>query len=167
MEKKQEEPIENEVKEEAVRPPEPELVLEIRQILGLDEKTEASVLLLTLKTAMEKAKAAEQLRDELEHANAVISELRRKEEERKKLELLDQGVREGKITPATRPWWEKLDCVQLSAHLPQAPVLIRQGAMERDMLVPDTGALTAEDREVCRLFGFQEEEYLRFRNKMN
>ena len=167
MEKKQEEPIESEVKEEAVRPPEPELVREIRQILGLDEKTEASVLLLTLKTAMEKAKAAEQLRDELEHANAVISELRRKEEERKKLELLDQGVREGKITPATRPWWEKLDCVQLSAHLPQAPVLIRQGAMERDMLVPDTGALTAEDREVCRLFGFPEEEYLRFRNKMN
>ena len=167
MAAKQEESVEDEAKKQTARPPEPDLVRKIREILGLEEEIEENVLLLTLKTVMEKAADSDRLRNELEHVNNIISDLHRKEEERKKLDLLDQGVREGKITPATRPWWEKLDCVQLSAHLPQAPVLIRQGAMERHALEPDTGALTAEDREACRLFGFSEEEYLRFRNKIN
>lgn len=151
----------------AVNPPESELVREIRHSLGLGDEAEEHVLLLAFKTMMEKAAEADRLREELEQARAEAAELRRKEEERNKKDLLDQGVREGKITPATRPWWEKLDCVQLSAHLPQAPVLIRQGAMERSALGPDTGALTPEDRAACRLFGFSEEEFHRFRDRMN
>ena len=151
----------------AVTPPEPEILREIRSSLGLGDETEDQVLLLAFKTMMEKAAEADRLREELEQARAEAAALRGREEERKKKDLLDQGVREGKITPATRPWWEKLDAVQLSAHLPQAPVLIRQGAMERSALEPDTGNLTAEDRAACRLFGFSEEEFLRFRDRMN
>ena len=153
--------------QEAVNPPESELVREIRHSLGLGDEAGEDVLLLAFKTMMEKATEADRLREELEKVRAEAAALRGKEEDRKKKDLLDQGVREGKITPATRPWWEKLDCVQLSAHLPQAPVLIRQGAMERSTLEPDTGALTPEDRAACRLFGFSEEEFLRFRDRMN
>ena len=167
METKREAPAGDDGQKQAARPPESELVREIRHSLGLEEEAEESVLLLAFKTMMEKAAESDRLREELERAHAQLADLRKKDEERKKNELLDQGVREGKITPATRPWWEKLDSVQLSAHLPQAPVLIRQGAMERSALEPDTGMLTAEDRAACRLFGFSEEEYLRFRDTMN
>ena len=169
MEEKQEESIvEDEGKEQkAVNPPESEVIREIRHSLGLENEAEEQVLLLAFKTMMEKAAEADRLRDELEQIRSEADILRGREEERKRKDLLDQGVREGKITPATRPWWEKLDSVQLSAHLPQAPVLIRQGAMERSSLEPDTGALTPEDRAACRLFGFSEEEFLRFRDRMN
>lgn len=168
MEAKQEKPAEENGQDVPRNSPaEPELLRKIREVLGLEEEADENVVLLTLKTMEEKAAETDRLQDELAAARLKMAELLKKEEDRKKNDLLDQGVREGKITPATRPWWEKLDCVQLSAHLPQAPVLIRQGAMERSTLEPDTGALTPEDRAACRLFGFSEDEYLRFRNRMN
>lgn len=169
MEEKQKDPVVEDAGREpvAAEPPEPELLREIRRSLGLEDEAEEHVLLLAFKTMMEKAAEADRLLEELEKVRAEAEALRKKEEERNRKELLDQGVREGKITPATRPWWEKLDSVQLSAHLPQAPVLIRQGAMERSSLGPDTGSLTPEDRAACRLFGFSEEEFLRFRDRMN
>ena len=88
----------------AADPPESELVREIRHSLGLGDEAEEHVLLLAFKTMMEKAAEADRLREELEKVRAEAAALREKEEERKKKDLLDQGVREGKITPATRPW---------------------------------------------------------------
>lgn len=169
MEEKQEDSVvkDDGQEQKTADPAESELVRELRHALGLGDEADEKVLILAFRTMMEKAKEADRLRSELEQVRAEADALRGREEERKKKDLLDQGVREGKITPATRPWWEKLDCVQLSAHLPQAPVLIRQGALERSTLGPDTGALTPEDREACRLLGFSEEEFLRFRNRMN
>ena len=134
---------------------------QLHAILGLKEDTPDSVLLLAVKTMMEKTLQMDKLKEQYEKAEQTILSYRKQEEDRKHAELIEQGEREGKITPATKEWWEKLDSVQLSAHLPNAPVLICQSAFSRAELPAERkDFLTAEDRRTCQRFGFTEKEFL-------
>ena len=154
--------------EEENRKESPDLHEQLRAILNLEEDTPDNVLLLTVKTIMEKASEGEELRKKCEEAERAILAFRRQAEERKRADLIEQGEREGKITPATREWWEKLDSVQLSEHLPHAPVLIRQGCVSALLAgEPDGGMLTPEDRRVCREFGFSEKDFLNCKRQFN
>lgn len=147
----------------------PQLLTEIREMLELDENAEDNVVLLALKNLIERAGAAEKTDEELSQVRAELESARMKEAERRMNDLLDQGVREGKITPSTRAWWAKLSPEQLEKHLPDAPVIIPQGNAARATLRQDSGpdVLTAEDQAVCRRFGIPEEKFLEAKKRNN
>ena len=84
----------------------------------------------------------------------------RAEQDRKShQDLIRQGVREGKITPATESWWQKLSHAELAEHLKDAPVIIPQGTLSLSAVETEKMVLTEEDKAVCRHFGFTEEEF--------
>lgn len=144
------------------------LLAEIRSTLNLEEDAEDNEILLALKNLAERAEAAEKANGELASVRAELESARMKETERRLNDLLDQGVREGKITPSTRAWWAKLSPEQLEKHLPDAPVIVPQGTAVRETLRQSGGpdSLTDEDQAVCRRFGIPEEKFLEAKKRI-
>lgn len=144
-----------------------ELLAEFRRILNLQDDVPDALLVPALQKLISRDEDLEKLRKELNDAEEKLKQIRIQQEKKQHDELLEQGIRDGKITPSTREWWGKLDNVQLSAHLAAAPVIIPQGITMRDALPAEDhyATLTAEDRAACQRFGFKEEDYLLHKKK--
>jgi phage I-like protein len=82
-------------------------------------------------------------------------------ETRKRDELIEQGRTAGKLTDGPQlEWARKQDSVALGAFLAVAPVVV-QGRIDRThVTAPDSVALSASDREVCKLIGIKEADFL-------
>lgn len=138
------------------------MLAELRKSLKLDDDVADDVIVAALKSLIEKAGGAEALNQELDTLKSKVDELELSANKKVHGELIAQGVREGKITPATKEWFEKLDHIQLSSYLPSAPVIVAPGKIDREGLAPaDNIVLTAEDRATIKRFGFKEEDYLK------
>lgn len=137
------------------------LFADLRKELNLGDNVDDKMIMVALKGLIAKAGGADGLAAELATVKGKVDELTMSANESKRLALIEQGVREGKIVASTKDLWGKLDYATLSAHLPTAPVIAPPGKVPRENLVPaDDIALTAEDKEVCRRFGYTEEEFL-------
>ena len=83
-------------------------------------------------------------------------------EEKRKAELIEQGLQEGKLTHALEGWAKSQDCAVLASYLEHAPAVV-PGRMA---LTPDKRraagrSLTPADEEMIRKFGFDKDEYQR------
>jgi len=85
-------------------------------------------------------------------------------ETRKRDELIAQGQTEGKLPKdgALHEWAKKQDSVALAAYLGAAVKCVPIEPISRGQIAnPDTIALSASDREVCKLTGIKEEDFLK------
>lgn len=90
-------------------------------------------------------------------------------ETRKRQEVIDRGVAEGKLTPVmVENWCKDQDAAALSAFLEHAPVIVAPGTVvDRSKLPgPDAIALTAEDKQVGAELGYTEEQMLAQKKEM-
>ena len=83
-------------------------------------------------------------------------------EEKRKAELIEQGIQEGKLTHALEGWAKSQDCAVLASYLEHAPAIV-PGRMT---FAPDkrrspVRSLSPADEEMIRKFGFDKDEYQR------
>ena len=83
-------------------------------------------------------------------------------EEKRRAELIEQGLQEGKLTHALEGWARTQDCAALSSYLEHAPAIVpgRMAFAPGKRRTPGR-SLTAADEEMIRKFGFDKEEYQR------
>lgn len=128
---------------------------EIITLTGAKSLSEAKGLLQALKAKAGRFDASE----------AELVALKAKETEREVETLVADGVREGKIAPAMKPFWleqGKKDLATLKAFLAAAPKIVTTPS---DAKVPPAGegehvvVLTAEDRLAIQTTGVSEEAF--------
>lgn len=136
-----------------------ELIGEFKRSLQLKEDVPDSLLVIALKNLLEKAGGFETLQEQIKELQQENESFRAEQDRKSHQDLIRQGVREGKITPATESWWQKLSHAELAEHLKDAPVIIPQGTLSLSAVETEKMVLTEEDKAVCRHFGFTEEEF--------
>lgn len=136
-----------------------ELIGEFKRSLQLKEDVPDSLLVIALKNLLEKAGGFETLQEQFKELQQENESFRAEQDRKSHQDLIRQGVREGKITPATESWWQKLSHAELAEHLKDAPVIIPQGTLSLSAVETEKMVLTEEDKAVCRHFGFTEEEF--------
>ena len=136
-----------------------ELIGEFKRSLQLKEDVPDSLLVIALKNLLEKAGGFETLQEQIKELQQENESFRAEQDRKSHQDLIRQGVREGKITPATESWWQKLSHAELAEHLKDAPVIIPQGTLSLSAVETEKIVLTEEDKAVCRHFGFTEEEF--------
>ena len=83
-------------------------------------------------------------------------------EEKRKAELIEQGLQEGKLTHALEDWAKTQDCAVLASYLEHAPVVVPgRMAFAPDKQRAPKCSLSAADEEMIRKFGFDKDEYQR------
>ena len=83
-------------------------------------------------------------------------------EERRKAELIEQGLQEGKLTHALEGWAKSQDCAVLASYLEYAPAVVPgRMAFAPDKRRTPSRSLTSADEEMIRKFGFDKDEYQR------
>ena len=127
----------------------------VREGLGMADDEPDGAMSAALAAVKERAVKADALRKELDTMICAA-------EEKRKAELIEQGLQEGKLTHAMKDWANAQDCAALSSYLEHAPAMV-PGRMT---FVPDRRRtpvrnLTAADEEMIRKFGFDKEEYQR------
>ncbi len=136
-----------------------ELIGEFKRSLQLKEDVPDSLLVIALKNLLEKTGGFETLQEQIKELQQENESFRAEQDRKSHQDLIRQGVREGKITPATESWWQKLSHAELAEHLKDAPVIIPQGTLSLSAVETEKMVLTEEDKAVCRHFGFTEEEF--------
>lgn len=82
-------------------------------------------------------------------------------ENEKRDKLIESGRTAGKLADSQLEWAKTLDSMALSAYLEKAPVVIPLDRVKRkDIQEGDSVALSAEDRQVCKLTGTSEADFL-------
>ena len=126
----------------------------IRDGLKLGADADESTIVGTLAGLQSKATSADNMQKDLDA-------LKLDAENGKRQKLIDSGVAEGKLSNSMLEWAGKQDCIALSAFLKVAPVVVPLDKTNKDDLPnPDTIALSAEDKEVCRKAGISEDDFL-------
>ena len=136
-----------------------ELIGEFKRSLQLKEDVPDSLLVIALKNLIEKAGGIETLQEQIKELQQENESFRAEQNRKQHQDLIRQGFQEGKITPATESWWQKLTADQLAEHLKDAPVIIPQGTLSLSTVDTEKIVLTDVDKAVCRHFGFTEEEF--------
>lgn len=96
--------------------------------------------------------------DALKDVQAKLGEL----QEDKVLAAVDAAIEQGKLTPAQKDWAVKLgkqDMSELNSFLATAPVF-KGGKVIEGAPGTETSKLTEEERVVCSVMGWSEEEFL-------
>ena len=127
----------------------------LREGLGMADGESDEAMSAALAAVKERAVQADALRQELDTMICAA-------EDKRKAELIKQGLQEGKLTHALEDWAKTQDCAALASYLEHAPALV-PGRMT---FAPDkrrttSRSLTAADEEMIRKFGFDKEEYQR------
>ena len=130
-------------------------IASMREGLGLSGEEPDDALPGALDEVKKRAGRADSLQRELDKLAASA-------EDRRKAEMIERGLQEGKLTHALEGWAKDQDCAVLASYLEHAPVVV-PGRME---FAPDrhraTGrSLTSADEEMIRKFGFDKDEYQR------
>lgn len=127
---------------------------EARRILGLEESAPDEVVLGALKAASEKAGL-------LDASRAELAEMKESAERKRKNELIEQGLEDGRLTrDLAENWAARQDSATLEAYLEHAPHLIPVARPHREERKREGSVLTDMDRKMIRMFGFREDEYL-------
>ena len=127
----------------------------MREGLGVPEDDSDDVMPGILDEMKERAARADFLQRELDTLAAAA-------EDKRKAEMIELGLREGKLTHALEDWAKSQDCAVLASYLEHAPAVVPG----RVKLMSDTRrasvrSLTPADEEMIRKFGFDKEEYQR------
>ena len=130
-------------------------IISMREGLGLSEEDSDDALPEALDEMKKSAGRADSLQRELDSLAAAA-------EDRRKAEMIEHGLQEGKLTHALEGWAKDQDCAVLASYLEHAPVVV-PGRME---FAPDRRqaagrSLTSADEEMIRKFGFDKDEYQR------
>ena len=131
-------------------------IASLREGLGVAENDPDDVMPGILDEVKRRADRADSLQMELDTLAAAA-------EDRRKAEMIEQGLREGKLTHALENWAKSQDCAVLASYLEHAPAVV-PGRME---FAPDrrrtssVRSLTSADEEMIRKFGFDKDEYQR------
>ena len=127
----------------------------MREGLGLTDGDPDEAMSGALAAVKERANEAESLRRERDTLAAAA-------EDRRKAELIERGLQEGKLTHALKGWAETQDCAVLASYLEHAPAMVpgRMGFAPDDRRTPPV-SLSSADEEMIRKFGFDKDEYQR------
>ena len=127
----------------------------MREGLGIADDEPDDAMSAALNAVKERAGQADALRQELDTMVCAA-------EEKRKAELIEQGLQEGKLTHALEGWARTQDCAVLASYLEHAPAVV-PGRMT---FAPDKRrtpkrSLSTADEEMIRKFGFDKDEYQR------
>ena len=127
----------------------------MREGLGIADDEPDDAMSAALNAVKERAGQADALRQELDTMVCAA-------EEKRKAELIEQGLQEGKLTHALEGWARTQDCAVLASYLEHAPSVV-PGRMT---FAPDKRrtpkrSLSTADEEMIRKFGFDKDEYQR------
>ena len=127
----------------------------MREGLGLPDDEPDEAMSAALASVKERAVQADALRQEL---NALACAA----EEKRKAELIEQGLQEGKLTHALEGWAKDQDCAVLASYLEHAPAVVPgRMAFAPDRRRTPGRNLSAADEAMIRKFGFDKDEYQR------
>lgn len=140
------------------------LLDEFRKSLNLGPDVGDDVIIVALKSIIEKAGGADKLLAELGDVRKTVDELVASAETRERAELFERGFREGKIVDSTKPLWEKMGTAEFRNYLPNAPVIVPVDRIRRGSLAKsDDVAMSAEEEKIVRKLGVSREDYLKER----
>lgn len=127
----------------------------MREGLGMADGEPDEAMPAALASVKERAGQADALRQELDTMVCAAGEKR-------KAELIEQGLQEGKLTHALEGWAKDQDCAVLASYLEHAPAVVPgRMAFAPDKRRAPGRSLTAADEEMIRKFGFDKDEYQR------
>ena len=132
-----------------------ETISAMREGLGLTDGEPDEAMSGALDAVKARANEADSLREKLDTL-AVAAE------DRRKADLIERGLQEGKLTHALEGWAKSQDCAVLASYLEHAPAVV-PGRLEfaPDKRRSQLRSLSAADEEMIRKFGFDKEEYQR------
>lgn len=142
------------------------LLAEVRKALQLGEDVSDDVIMTAIASILAKAETTDSLRAEITKLSGKVDTMAASADAKLKSDLISQGERDGKIVPANKPWFEKLDHVALASYLPTAPVIVAPGKLTTKL--PDDAdsvALTAEDKAAADYLGVTHERFLEQKKK--
>ena len=127
----------------------------MREGLGLPDDEPDEAMSAALAAVKERAVQADALRQELDALACAA-------EEKRKAELIEQGLQEGKLTHALEGWAKDQDCAVLASYLEHAPAVVPgRMAFAPDRRRTPGRNLSAADEAMIRKFGFDKDEYQR------
>ena len=127
----------------------------MREGLGIADDEPDESMSAALDAVKERAGQADALRQELDTMVCAA-------EEKRKAELIEQGLQEGKLTHALEDWAKTQDCAVLASYLEHAPAVVPgRMAFAPDKRRAPKRSLSAADEEMIRKFGFDKDEYQR------
>ena len=132
-----------------------DVISAMREGLGIADDQPDKAMSVALAAVKMRAGQADALRQELDTMVCAA-------EEKRKAELIEQGLQEGKLTHALEGWAKGQDCAVLASYLEHAPAVV-PGRMT---FAPDKRhmpgrSLSSADEEMIRKFGFNKDEYQR------
>ena len=127
----------------------------MREGLGMTDDAPDEAMSAALEAMRKRAVQADALQQELDALACAA-------EEKRKAELIERGLQEGKLTHALEGWAKDQDCAVLASYLEHAPAVV-PGRMT---FAPDKRGtpnrrLSSADEEMIRKFGFDKDEYQR------
>jgi len=132
-----------------------DVIAAMREGLGIAEDEADETMSAALDAVKERAGQADALRQELDTMLCAA-------EEKRKAELIEQGLQEGKLTHALEDWAKTQDCAVLASYLEHAPAVVPgRMAFAPDKRRAPKRNLSAADEEMIRKFGFDKDEYQR------
>lgn len=126
----------------------------VREGLGVPEDDSDDVVSGILDEVKKRADRADSLQRELDTLAAAA-------EDKRKAEMIEIGLREGKLTHALEDWAKKQDCAVLASYLEHAPAVVPGRLDFSPDRRPSVRSLSSADEEMIRKFGFDKEEYQR------
>lgn len=132
-----------------------DVIADLREGLDLADGEPDEAMSAALSAVKLRADQADALQQELDTMVCVA-------EEKRKAELIEQGLQEGKLTHALEDWARNQDCAVLASYLEHAPAVV-PGRMTfaPDKRRTSKRSLSAADEEMIRKFGFDKDEYQR------
>ena len=132
-----------------------DVITAMREGLGIADDEPDESMSAALDAVKERAGQADALRQELDTMVCAA-------EEKRKAELIEQGLQEGKLTHALEDWAKTQDCAVLASYLKHAPAVVpKRMAFAPDKQRAPKRSLSAADEEMIRKFGFDKDEYQR------
>ncbi|MCF6174825.1 MAG: phage protease [Victivallaceae bacterium] len=131
----------------------------IRDSLSLAADADAGTVMAALKGLQAKGESYDGLK-------AKVDSLALAAETAKRDDLINLGMTDGKLSQAMVDNWindsaKPVDSIALAAFLDNAPVVVPVDNIDQSKLPKsDTVALSAEDREVCKMTGISETDFL-------
>jgi phage I-like protein len=127
----------------------------MREGLGMTDDAPDEAMSAALEAMRKRAVQADALQQELDALACAA-------EEKRKAELIERGLQEGKLTHALEGWAKDQDCAVLASYLEHAPAVV-PGRMtfEPDRRRTPGRSLSAADEAMIRKFGFDKDEYQR------
>ena len=132
-----------------------DVITAMREGLGIADDEPDESMSAALDAVKERAGQADALWQELDTMVCAA-------EEKRKAELIEQGLQEGKLTHALEDWAKTQDCAVLASYLKHAPAVVpKRMAFAPDKQRAPKRSLSAADEEMIRKFGFDKDEYQR------